>query len=140
MNDTQPDLFSCGIHEPPIPLSKIELKALIRHRDGYRCTECGMLAEEHLAKYNRTLDVHRLVPGSAYTLNGCVTLCRPYHKTKPKSPRCSRPKHPTKRAVKLHPEFWQLLEELADENQTSVNEELTNAIRLHITEHKALLT
>jgi hypothetical protein len=70
----------------PPRLSPADIKALARHRDGYRCTECGMTAHEHLRVYRRTLDVHRVVPGTRYTVKGCVTLCKKCHKEKPKSP------------------------------------------------------
>jgi hypothetical protein len=46
-----------------------------------------MTAQQHRAKYGKTLDVHRLEPGSAYAAAGCVTLCRACHGPQPKSPR-----------------------------------------------------
>lgn len=46
-----------------------------------------MTNEEHMERYSgRSLDVHRLVPGSDYTPDGCVTLCRKCHASKPKRP------------------------------------------------------
>jgi hypothetical protein len=44
-------------------------KKLVKERDG-RCVDCG---SESL------LEVHRLVPGSKYTVEGCVTLCEDCH-------------------------------------------------------------
>jgi 5-methylcytosine-specific restriction endonuclease McrA len=70
----------------PPPLDPKDVKAVVRHRDGYRCTECGLTALEHIERYGRTLDVHRIVPGSAYTISGCQTLCVDCHLTKPRSP------------------------------------------------------
>jgi hypothetical protein len=64
----------------------LTVKAAVRERDGYRCTDCGMTNEEHRVQYGKSLDVHRLVPGSAYTPDGCVTLCRKCHASKPKRP------------------------------------------------------
>jgi hypothetical protein len=71
----------------PPKLSKIEIKALVRCRDGYRCRICGMTARAHHRKYGQNLDVHRLTPGSGYTVKGCVTLCRKCHGPMPKLPR-----------------------------------------------------
>jgi hypothetical protein len=78
------ELFTSRIEEPPIELPPVEIKALVRHRDGYRCTECGMTAADHVERFGRNLDVHRIIPGSKYTLAGVATLCRDCHKSKPK--------------------------------------------------------
>src|ERR1043166_1567872 len=66
-------------------VSVTEIKTTVRLRDRFRCRECGMTNDEHVAKYGRTLDVHRLSPGSKYTVDGCVTLCRKCHAKHPKS-------------------------------------------------------
>ncbi len=63
----------------PYKLKVVEIKALVRHRDGYRCTECGMTARQHQRTYGRALEAHRVVPGSKYTVKGCRTLCRGCH-------------------------------------------------------------
>ena len=74
------------------------VKAAVRARDGNKCTDCGMTAEDHRKTYGKGLDVHRVVPGSQYTVAGCVTLCRRCHGPKPKLPRTyALPKSPTKR-------------------------------------------
>lgn len=52
------------------------IKFLVRERDGNRCVDCGMAPEE---PHGDNLQVHRLVPGSRYTLEGCVTLCSKCH-------------------------------------------------------------
>lgn len=70
-------------------LSDNRIKHAVRARDGFRCTECGMTAEEHVALHGRNLEVHRIVPGSDYTPEGCVTLCRKCHGPKPRSLRNS---------------------------------------------------
>jgi hypothetical protein len=43
----------------------------------------------HLHHYGRSLDVHRVTPGSEYSLErgACVTLCRICHNPEPKSPK-----------------------------------------------------
>jgi hypothetical protein len=64
------------------------LKNAVRKRDGYRCVECGLTNSEHLAQRGCQLEVHRVVPGSAYSVEpgACQTLCRPCHVKKPKRP------------------------------------------------------
>jgi hypothetical protein len=70
----------------PPHLSPADIKAVVRHRGGYRCVECGMTARQHVRLFGRTLDVHRTLPGEPYSVRTCVSLCRPCHLTKPKSP------------------------------------------------------
>ncbi len=66
------------------PKSVINIKRAVKARDGYRCCKCG--AGEAKTKRNKGgLEVHRLVPGSKYTVGGCVTLCRPCHDKEPKT-------------------------------------------------------
>lgn len=65
-------------------MSASTIKEDVRTRDNFRCTECGMMQEEHIALYGKRLEVHRKVPGSPYTLEGCVTLCRTCHYPKPR--------------------------------------------------------
>jgi len=67
----------------PPRLSVAEIKALVRYRDGYRCVECSLSAREHVRLTKKTLEVHRVVPGSRYTVKGCVTLCRKCHDKMP---------------------------------------------------------
>jgi hypothetical protein len=45
-----------------------------------------MTQEAHRAKFRNGLQVHRLTPGSAYSIDGCVTLCIPCHSSCPKRP------------------------------------------------------
>ena len=65
-------------------MSITKVKAAVRERDGFRCTKCGVSNEDHLATHGKSLHVHRLTPGSVYTLEGCVTLCIPCHVLEPK--------------------------------------------------------
>lgn len=55
-----------------------------------RCTQCGRTNEQNLEEMGCALDVHRLVPGSRYTVDGCVTLCKGCHGPQPKR----RPRQP----------------------------------------------
>lgn len=75
----------------PRRLTASEVRTIVRHRDGYQCRLCGMTARSHWKRYRRKLDVHRLVPGSRYTIRGCITVCRPCHGPLPKSSSKSRP-------------------------------------------------
>jgi hypothetical protein len=72
----------------PTPQSSGEIEAIkraVRKRDGMRCVSCGMTDAEHLKRYARTLDVHRLTPGSLYAVDEtCQTLCRPCHGPQPR--------------------------------------------------------
>lgn len=68
----------------PGRMSTATVKHLVRERDSNRCTKCGAWDLVHVAQYGRRLEVHRLVPGSVYTVEGCVLLCKPCHSGEPK--------------------------------------------------------
>ena len=72
----------------------IAIKKAIKKRDGYKCVECGTTRQQHCEAFGQDLDVHRIVPGSKYTVDGGVTLCRPCHIKKPKTPYGTKPKGP----------------------------------------------
>lgn len=54
-------------------------KDRVRQRDGHKCTKCGISQEQYQKVSGRRLDVHRLVPGSPYTMEGCITVCKGCH-------------------------------------------------------------
>lgn len=62
----------------------LRVKAAVRERGGFRCADCGMSNDDHLAQFGRQLEVHRTVPGSEYTVEGCRPLCMPCHANKPR--------------------------------------------------------
>lgn len=62
----------------------LAIKAAARWRDRYRCRRCGMRNQVHLGLYGKSLHVHRLRPGSYYSVPGCVTLCYRCHGPQPK--------------------------------------------------------
>jgi 5-methylcytosine-specific restriction endonuclease McrA len=62
----------------------VSVKDEVRARDGYRCTRCGLSNQDHELRYGRQLDVHRVVPGSRYGAEGCVTLCKKCHGDEPR--------------------------------------------------------
>jgi DNA-binding transcriptional regulator YiaG len=58
-----------------------DIKAAVRARDGYRCVRCGKTEERYVFRgRRRQLSVHRKVPGSEYSLEGCETLCASCHR------------------------------------------------------------
>ena len=60
--------------------TEAEAKRLVRERDGHRCVDCGATSDDiRDGKYVR-LQVHRLVPRSVYTVDGCVLVCTKCHK------------------------------------------------------------
>jgi hypothetical protein len=71
-------------------MDEATIKAAVRDRDGYACTDCGMTNDRHIERFGRSLDVHRTEAGSQYAVDGCVTLCRSCHCKKPKTLRRKR--------------------------------------------------
>jgi hypothetical protein len=67
----------------------LQVKEAVRERDGDRCVRCGMTNAEHRKLFTVvrkgkggqgvSLHVHRLVPGSIYTAQGCISLCQDCH-------------------------------------------------------------
>lgn len=106
------------------------IKLKVRARDGYACTACGMTELAHLDLVGRTLEVHRVVPGSAYSLAGCVTLCRQCHANEPKSP-VGRHRPGFRVSVKLavRPDIKAALESCARESGVCVRIVVEAALR-----------
>ncbi len=61
------------------------IKKAVRGRDGNRCVHCSLSGADYQRVTGKNLDVHRTVPGSPYTLEGCVTVCPRCHKRLPRS-------------------------------------------------------
>lgn len=61
-----------------------DIKRKVRTRDGFRCTACGITNEECNVRHGRGLDVHRKIPGSLYSVDGCITICTPCHGSQPR--------------------------------------------------------
>ena len=80
------------------------IKAAVRDRDG-RCVDCGITRAIYQVAHGKDLHVHRLKPGSRYTVDGCVALCmkcharRPEHRTYAEIRECATPKAPAMKAV-----------------------------------------
>ena len=107
-------------------------KVFVRERDGQRCTQCGMTAAEHKSRWNRTLEVHRLTPGSEYAAELCVTLCRSCHAPGPRSPNGSGHRIGNVRLVSIPPDMYDSLKELADEQFNSLTEQVKAAVREYL--------
>jgi len=117
----------------------IALKAEVRRRDGFACAECGVPNHEHIAAHGRQLDVHRVAPGSEYSLapGVCVTLCRRCHSKKPRLPHGSLPKRPG-RLIALPEPLAAALEELAAEQFTTLTRQVVTACLEYLGRHDRL--
>ena len=107
----------------------LDIKEAVRERDGCRCSRCGMTQEEHLSAFGRRLDVHRLEPGEAYTVEGCVALCRPCHRLMPKSPHRS---YPSGYRLRLGRNDWSRLKLVCDVFHDKVSEYVNRVLRAEI--------
>lgn len=73
-------------------MGSASVKARVRERDEFKCCDCGMSSKAHIAKYSKQLEVHRLNPGSRYTVNGCIALCVKCHRIRDAKIRGKKPK------------------------------------------------
>lgn len=67
-------------------MTDLEIKAAVRERDEYRCVDCRVSQRTNIKRFGTALDVHRLTPGSPYSMDGCVTVCRRCHKRRHRKP------------------------------------------------------
>jgi cytochrome c553 len=93
----------------------IDLKKAVRARDGFRCAQCGLTNDEHRQRTGKQLEVHRLEPGSLYTMEGCVTLCRQCHGPQPRRKR-GQPDlaHPGKMQAWIDADVFDALDDYTD--------------------------
>jgi hypothetical protein len=82
-----------------------------------------MTNQEHKTLTGRSLEVHRLVPGSVYAKDTCVTLCRACHGPQPRSPRGSYPDGTA--TVSISPELHRVLRTVAAWRGVSVADYLS---------------
>lgn len=104
-----------------------DIKKAVRERDGMCCTVCGMTDEESQAEFGRTLDVHRTVPGSLYSLEGCVTLCKECHYPQPKRTPGTPDRANMRRLVGLPERVCLALDPIAEYHCTTLTEVVKNA-------------
>jgi hypothetical protein len=107
-------------------MTVLEIKAAVRDRDGHACTKCGMSATAHRVRFGRDLEVHRKMPGSAYTIEGCVTLCRPCHWPEPKSPHRSFPNSTAH--VVIPADWYRVIRVLAKSRGMRINDYLISCV------------
>lgn len=109
-------------------MSKLAVKAAVRERDGNACVECGMGYVAHVFQFGRDLEVHRITPGSVYTVDGCVTLCMRCHDGKPvRKPGESDQENPYM-SVSVPLRYQPVLKELAERLGVSVTEIVRRAV------------
>lgn len=68
-------------------MTRAQVVAAVRERDGWRCTKCGMTNDDHKRKTGRALQVHRTEPGKLYRVETCILLCRRCHGPEPRRER-----------------------------------------------------
>jgi hypothetical protein len=79
--------FQRGRRTSPIKMS-------VRERDGNRCVDCGFSP----GAGQDNLHVHRLIPGSQYTVDGCIAVCPKCH-----ARRHQKPGNPPRKATTPKP-------------------------------------
>jgi hypothetical protein len=90
-------------------MTPAKVKTAVRARDG-KCVKCGITTEQHREEFGYNMDVHRVVPGSFYTIEGCVTLCRKCHGPEPRTPRGVVPEYRQACIVRLKPRMAEALD------------------------------
>lgn len=106
------------------------IKKQVRSRDGMRCTECGMTNGQHVERFGFSLDVHRIVPGSPYTMDGCRTVCRPCHGLLPK--RAKGQGDTVGWVIRVRAEHHAVMKRLARKNRRTLLAEVMIALDRHI--------
>jgi hypothetical protein len=115
-------------------LTVADVKKAVRQRDGNRCTECGLANDAHLARYSKSLEVHRLQPGSRYTLEGCVLLCIPCHGPKPRSKKgayINGPDYPPRVVCHMPADLVALIRQEAKDNDRTLTAEILRSVKAY---------
>lgn len=94
-----------------------QIKAIVRERDGMRCTKCGITNDQHFKNHHKSLHVHRTTPGSDYSTEPgvCVTLCFSCHGPEPRREHGQRFKENPKlhRVIRVSKPWHAVLRKLA---------------------------
>lgn len=56
-----------------------QFREAVRAKYKHRCAACGLTNAAQKSINGRALSIHRVKPGSAYTVAGCVPLCQSCH-------------------------------------------------------------
>jgi 5-methylcytosine-specific restriction endonuclease McrA len=111
---------------------KSAIKTAVRLRDGMRCTQCGLSNADHQKATGKSLHVHRLQPGSAYTVQGCISLCASCHGQAPRRAPGEQDREQTAVLVALDPDMYDTLKAIAQANGRPVAWEIRRALQAHI--------
>jgi hypothetical protein len=118
---------------------RLRIKATVRARDGFACTRCCLSEEEHRARFGRRLYVHRVKPGTLYTVEGCVTLCRTCHGSQRRRRPAQKDRAGKYVKVDLAKGLYAQLKELTRAiTGNTVTMELSRAVRAHLQEQRRL--
>lgn len=127
---------------PQSSTARERVKKAVRARDGMRCTMCGKTNEQHVAAHGCVLEVHRTTPGSLYTIEGCVTVCRDCHHTlprrKPGAPDLAYPTYPGRRTYRLPADLLGQLQKLAAKTRRRPAVEVELALVEHLKRAKRI--
>jgi hypothetical protein len=108
------------------------IKIAVRLRDGMRCIDCDFTNEQHVERYGRQLDVHRTTPGSPYSLDGCVTVCRPCHRKRQLQLLALGIKGRSDRIIRVPLPLVEQLDRLAERHVSNATIEAIAAIREYL--------
>jgi hypothetical protein len=99
----------------------LAIKRRVRQRDGMRCVRCGKPNAKAIEETGRSLHVHRIVRGSEYAEDGCLTLCVDCHVDDHRAdpPKGGRPKSRNPKSVRVgflaDPQWVEQIREAADD-------------------------
>ncbi len=110
-------------------MTELEIKATVRERDGDACVDCGTTGRTNMANVGMILDVHRLVPGSPYTIDGCVTVCKRCHGERHVGSCRKRSGKSLTTALNFNSETCKMIKIIAIWNGTTVNGYISGIVR-----------
>ena len=106
--------------------------AAVRERDGMKCVKCGLTNGESVARCGRQLDVHRVISGSLYTVDGCISECKTCHGKLPRRPSGKTDLARPGVFFELSRELMAAFNEMCARNGTTFRFELEDAMRRHL--------